>query len=80
MGRQLPFMSGSLRMAPEADPLQKQMHRTPDKQKQQQRSCNMQASHDFVQAMYLAHLVDTWQKRLAGTPVNYYYYYHVVGA
>ncbi len=23
-----------------------------------------------------AHLVGTWQKRLAGTPVNYYYYSH----
>ncbi len=40
-------------MGPEADPLQKQTQWTPDKQKQQQRSCNLQASRDFVQAMYL---------------------------
>lgn len=38
-------------MGPEVDPLQKQMRRTTAKQKQQQRICNMQASHAVVHAM-----------------------------
>ena len=47
-------MSGSLRMGPEVVPLQRQLHRTTDKQRQQQQSCNMQASLAVVQAIAIS--------------------------
>ena len=47
-------------MGPEVVPLQRQLHRTTDKQRQQQRSCNMQASLAVVQAIAISKIDFDW--------------------